>query len=212
MKLSSLHTTHSTHHILCERLQRSYECVDVVGRVVQRECGSHGALVPEMAQDRLCAVVPGADGNAVSVEPLANFFVGVSVELEGQRGCLVERGSYKVETLDSLQFLEAVLQQFMFPPEYAGHSDFGEVLERFAKTNGVGDASGTRFELVRDSVVDGAFKCHVGNHVATAVIRAGGFEQFLLAVNDADACRGEHLVSREHEEVCVEGGNVYRNV
>ena len=104
-------------------------------------------------------MVPGANGNAVSVESLAYFFVGVSVELEGKRRCLVECGSYKVDSLDGLQFLEAILQQFMFPSEYAGHSDVGEVLEGFAKANSVGDASGTGFELVRNSVVDGNMNC-----------------------------------------------------
>ena len=32
-----------------ECLQRSYECVDVIGRVVQCESGAHGTFVSEMA-------------------------------------------------------------------------------------------------------------------------------------------------------------------
>ncbi len=165
-----------------------------------------------MAENRLSAVMPGANGNAVCVESLAHFFVGITVELEGKRRSLVECGSHKVETLDSLQFLEAVLQQFMFPAEYARHPDFGEVLESCTKANSVGDASGTSFELVRNSVVNCAFKRYVRNHVAAAMVRSCRFEQFLLAIDNADAGRSEHLVSREHEEVCVEGCNVYRDV
>ena len=36
--------------------------------------------------------MPGANGDAVGVESLANFFVGVSVKFEGQRRCLVAEG------------------------------------------------------------------------------------------------------------------------
>ena len=165
-----------------------------------------------MAENWLSAVMPGAHGNAICVESLAHFFVGITVELEGKRRSLVECSSHKVETLDSLQFLEAILQQFMFPAEYARHPDFGEVLESCTEANSVGDASRSCFELVRNSVVNGAFERHVRNHVTAAMVRAGRFEQFFFAVNDADTGRGEHLVSREHEEVCVEGCNVYRDV
>ena len=139
--------------------------------------------------------MPGANGNAVCVESLAHFFVGITVELEGKRRSLVECGSHKVETLDSLQFLEAVLQQFMFPAEYARHPDFSEVLEGCTEANSVGDASGTSFELVRNSVVNCAFKRYVSNHVAAAMVRSCRFEQFLLAIDNADAGRSEHLVS-----------------
>jgi hypothetical protein len=61
------------------------EGVDVLAHVVRRERRAHGALHAEATEDRLGAVVAGADGDAFLVERRAELLGALAVDDEGEQ-------------------------------------------------------------------------------------------------------------------------------
>ena len=105
-----------------------------------------------------------------------------------------------------------VKQQFVLVRGDRRHADRFEIVDRRAKPDGVGDIAGAGLKTSRRRLIDRLLESDVGDHIAAALPRRRRRENFRLAVDRADAGRGEHFVAGEDEEVAVELLHVDRHV
>jgi hypothetical protein len=92
------------------------------------------------------------------------------------------------------------------------HPDPLEIVQGGSEPDGVRDAAGTGLEPDRRRLVLRLFERDVANHVAAALPRRHGVQQVGLPVQDPDAGRSEHLVSRKCVPVAVKILNVDAHV
>ncbi len=95
----------------------------------------------------------------------------------------------------------AILRQFLVMLENVLATDGVEVVHRRVERDGCGDVRRARLELVRNGVPGAVVVVHGGDHLAPALIRRRGFEDFLAPVEHAAARGPAHLVAAEREEI-----------
>ncbi len=83
-------------------------------------------------------------------------------------------------------------------------ADGRDIIERRAQADGAGDIRRTRFELVRQVVVQRLFKRDHADHVAATLIGRHGIQQCGFAIQRADAGRPENLVSGKCVKIAIE--------
>ena len=165
-----------------------------------------------MRHHRLGAVVTRADGNAHLVNQRADIKRMQTVDVEGDDGGLVRRGAVNAEAFHRAELFRAVLQQLLFPCRNRVTTQPLDVLDGGLQPDNVADGRGTRLKLERQFVVGRLLERHVLDHLAAALIRGHLVEPLLLAVKDADAHRGVHLVAGKTVEVTVKLLDVHGNV
>src|SRR3954447_7112111 len=132
-------------------IQTFHERVDVGGRAVEMHRGARGGghAVAQAGWPR--AVVADPDGDAALIQQLAHV-VGVDA-VEGERdraATVVGRGrADDAEPLDLLQRAEGVAGELVLVLADRVHAELGEVVDRGAEADGLGDHRGARLELVR---------------------------------------------------------------
>src|SRR5271157_4274319 len=90
------------------------------------------------------------------------------------------------------------------PPLVVGEflgGELAQVIDRGAQPDGLGDRRCAGLELPGDLVPFGPLAIDADDHVAAEAHRWHGLEQLSLAVEYADSCRPEKLVSRESHEI-----------
>ena len=108
------------------------------------------------------------------------------------------------QTIDSQQFLGAVLQQLLFVVGNVLDAGLLHVFDGFAQSDDIAHRRCTCLKLEGQFVVGGLLKRHGADHFATALIRLHLLEPTFLAVHHADAHRGVHFVSGETIEVTIQ--------
>ena len=84
------------------------------------------------------------------------------------------------------------------------HPDAREVINGRPQPIAAGDVGRSRFEFVRDVIVNGLLKSDGQNHVAATLVGRHGFQQLGLAIKRADARRPEELVGRNRVEIAAQ--------
>ena len=92
------------------------------------------------------------------------------------------------------------------------HAEGGDVVDRGAEPDGLGDRRRAGLELPGDLVGREAVDGDLGDHLAAAHERGHGLEQLAPGPQRADAGRAAHLVGGERHEVGVPGLHVDREV
>src|SRR5690242_18378201 len=92
------------------------------------------------------------------------------------------------------------------------HADSRQIINGCAKSDGASNRRSTGFKLVRDRIVNRFLECYRQDHVAATLEWLHAFQQFRLAVENADAGRTAEFVSGKSIEIAIEVLYVHRQV
>ena len=129
-----------------------------------------------------------------------------------EAGAVFGRGAEDVQAIDFAEPLVGVAGQLVFVAGDFFEADQVEVIDRRAERDGGRDRRRAGFELGRQLGGREAVGPDAVDHAAAAEERRHRVEQFLAAVEHADAGGAEHLVAAEGEEVGAELADVGRQV
>ena len=125
---------------------------------------------------------------------------------------MVGRGAEDVQAVDFRQSLVGVAAEFVFVAGNFFEADEVEVIDCGAERDGGRDRRRAGFEFGGQLGGREAIGPDAVDHAAAAEERRHGVEQFLAAVEHADAGGAEHLVAAEGEEVGAHLADVRRQV
>ena len=191
---------------LARLVERVHQPVDVLARVVDVEAGARGRGHAQLAHQRLGAVVAGADADALAVAQLGDV-VGVharQLERDHAAAPVGVRRAEDPQALDLRQALERVGREVALVGAHPLHPDLGQVVDRRAQSDALGDRRGAGLELPRQLVPGGGVEVDARDHVAAAEERPHRLEQLAAAVQHADAGGAECLVAGPGVEVGAE--------
>ena len=181
------------------------EPVDLVRDRVEVEARAIRRCDAEPGHQRLAAVVPGANGDAVHVEDLRDVvrMDAFDVERDDSRAP-VRRRPVADEARHVGKPLERVDEQLALVLLDRSDADIGDVVDRGAESHGFRDRLRSGLELVRQLAPGRLLERDRPDHVTAEVERRHRLEQLRPAPERTDARRAAHLVGGESEEVAVE--------
>ena len=188
------------------------QALNVLEVVVKGEGGTCRGGHAVALEERLGAVVPGADGHAVGVEEGADV-VGVdALHKKGEDGGLVRSGAEDAEPVDGGELGGGGFEESLFVGQRTRPVEAVEVVDGGGKANDTSDVRGAGLEFAGDGLVGGAAEVHPLDHIASALVRGEALEPLAAAPEHADPGGPEDLVAGKHEEVAAQLGNIDRGV
>src|ERR1700722_18108168 len=130
-----------------QAVQRGDERIDIGAGIVKRQRRPDGRLMTKTTQDRLCAVMTAADGNAIGIERRPDVFITETVYDERQHSRLIRRCADETQTGDVKEETGSILQQIMFILTNEVQANPADIVDGGAKPDSVGDIPRPRFEF-----------------------------------------------------------------
>ena len=131
------------------------QCINIFTRVVDSEGRAHRAFDAEAPKNRLCAVVPRADGDALTVESRSHIFRAKSIQNEGKYAGFFASRADQPKPGDALQSFRGIHQKIVLIARDVHHADAFEIVDRGAQSNGIRDVSRTGFKAAGRRLVSG---------------------------------------------------------
>jgi hypothetical protein len=125
--------------------QRGDQRIYVLARVVKSERRANRAFDTHTSQDRLCAMMAGANRDAFLAQGCAHLFGANIVENERQNSRLLARRTDQAQTRYREKGCGSVIQQLVLVGGNAFNSDLLNIVERGTKSGCVGLTLFTRY-------------------------------------------------------------------
>src|SRR5690606_16533196 len=123
--------------------------------IVKAETGPYGARDFEEIHNRLCAVMPGSDGNPHLIQDSA-YVIGVySLYIEGDHGSLLPGRAIYLQPLYGKQLSSCIFQQFVFIAGNGFHPDPVEVVKGSPESDPPANIGSPGFKLMRQAGIGG---------------------------------------------------------
>src|SRR5271154_2180855 len=90
-----------------------YERVYFLTGVIERERRPHRALHSKTPQDRLCAVMTRANGDALTIQRRAHIFRAEAIEYKGKHARFFARGADQAQPGNLLQAIRGVNEELV---------------------------------------------------------------------------------------------------
>ena len=159
---------------------------------------------------RLGAVVTGPDGDPIPVEDLGHIMGMDAFERKGRHPTLgLCTGAKQLHTRDFFQALKRIFRDLMLMRGNGIHTQGGKIIHGRPKSYCLGDRRCACFKLMRQSIRPEGAQLDFLDHVPAAHEGRHGLQKLHFPIQRADTGRSAHLVSREGQEIGIQGLHIH---